>query len=212
MRKMLLGMVGAAAMAIASSASAQSVVIAPGAVAPISMQNDFRAQLLGLGLTNITTTGAGLNLTADAVLTFELLGSESGFNDTFTAGAVSFTEMSSFTPWGTMLLGSSSFTAGSLTGDLLFSSAGGVNATVGNDGFGIFWGPNTAFAGTNVFYIGYDDQITTAADDNHDDMIIRVTVSPAVPEPGTWAMMLLGFGAVGFAIRRRRAPALAQLA
>ena len=26
----------------------------------------------------------------------------------------------------------------------------------------------------------------------------------AVPEPGTWAMMILGFGMVGFAIRRRR--------
>lgn len=26
----------------------------------------------------------------------------------------------------------------------------------------------------------------------------------AVPEPGTWAMMLLGFGAIGFSIRRRR--------
>ena len=34
----------------------------------------------------------------------------------------------------------------------------------------------------------------------------------AVPEPATWAMMLLGFGAVGFAMRRRRTPALMQVA
>ena len=37
----------------------------------------------------------------------------------------------------------------------------------------------------------------------------------AVPEPGTWAMMLLGFGAIGFAMRRsrRRVPVrlLAQI-
>jgi PEP-CTERM motif len=30
----------------------------------------------------------------------------------------------------------------------------------------------------------------------------------AVPEPTTWAMMLLGFGAVGFSIRRKRRPTL----
>ena len=34
----------------------------------------------------------------------------------------------------------------------------------------------------------------------------------AVPEPATWAMLLLGFGAVGFAMRRRRTPVLAQVA
>jgi hypothetical protein len=33
-----------------------------------------------------------------------------------------------------------------------------------------------------------------------------------VPEPGTWAMMLLGFGAIGFAMRRSRRKPLAQLA
>ncbi|NJC05311.1 hypothetical protein GGQ97_001104 [Sphingomonas kaistensis] len=32
-------------------------------------------------------------------------------------------------------------------------------------------------------------------------------VSAAVPEPGTWALMLLGFGAVGYSLRRRRATA-----
>ena len=34
----------------------------------------------------------------------------------------------------------------------------------------------------------------------------------AVPEPGTWALMLLGFGGIGMALRRRRRPVLAQLA
>jgi hypothetical protein len=34
----------------------------------------------------------------------------------------------------------------------------------------------------------------------------------AVPEPATWALMLLGFGGIGMAMRRRRRPVLAQLA
>ena len=33
----------------------------------------------------------------------------------------------------------------------------------------------------------------------------------AVPEPGTWAMMLIGFGAVGFSMRRKR-PSMLQAA
>jgi hypothetical protein len=42
------------------------------------------------------------------------------------------------------------------------------------------------------------------------DVFARFTLSPvtpAVPEPSTWAMMLIGFGAIGFAARRRRALA-----
>ena len=39
------------------------------------------------------------------------------------------------------------------------------------------------------------------------------SLTPAVPEPATWAMMLLGFGAIGVSIRRRRGkPALMQIA
>ena len=212
MRKLVMGLLGATALVAASNASAQTVQIIAGDSSPVLGINDFQDELAALGLTDITTTGANLVLSGDAVLTFELLGSESGYDDSFDAGAVSYTENSGFTSWGSILLGSSSFAAGSLAGDLLFSSLGGVDATVGDAGFGIFWGPNTNFAATNVFYIGYDDQITNPDDDNHDDLILRVTVTPAVPEPGTWAMMLLGFGAAGYAMRRRRAPVLAQAA
>lgn len=38
------------------------------------------------------------------------------------------------------------------------------------------------------------------------------TLTAAVPEPATWAMMLLGFGAMGMVVRRRRKPVLAQIA
>ena len=44
------------------------------------------------------------------------------------------------------------------------------------------------------FGLGYDDFTFDASDG-------------AVPEPSTWAMMLLGFGAVGFAMRRRKVAA-----
>jgi hypothetical protein len=37
--------------------------------------------------------------------------------------------------------------------------------------------------------------------------IDNIGVISAVPEVGTWAMMLLGFGGVGFAMRRRTATA-----
>jgi PEP-CTERM motif len=36
------------------------------------------------------------------------------------------------------------------------------------------------------------------------DFSIEPATTAAVPEPGTWTMMLLGFGAAGFALRRRK--------
>jgi hypothetical protein len=35
-----------------------------------------------------------------------------------------------------------------------------------------------------------------------------IITAPAVPEPGTWATMLLGFGLIGWRIRRRAARRL----
>jgi hypothetical protein len=39
-----------------------------------------------------------------------------------------------------------------------------------------------------------------------------VSVATAVPEPGTWAMMLIGFGAIGASMRRRRSKQIPQFA
>lgn len=52
-------------------------------------------------------------------------------------------------------------------------------------------------AGQPVTFYLYDDNLR----DNSGGVSLQLT---AVPEPGTWAMMILGFGIVGGAMRRRQ--------
>lgn len=47
-------------------------------------------------------------------------------------------------------------------------------------------------------------QVLTVKGSSQANGAYNVTYSFAVPEPATWALMILGFGAVGFAMRRRR--------
>ena len=93
MRKLVLGLVGAAALSMGTTANAD-VIITPGTTVGIPAGfNDFTTDLNALGLFYVTTTGATLTLTQGSVITFEVLGTESGYFDTFTAGPVSYTEM-----------------------------------------------------------------------------------------------------------------------
>jgi hypothetical protein len=51
--------------------------------------------------------------------------------------------------------------------------------------------------------IAFDDG-GNPADADYDDLVVRFTVS-AVPEPATWAMMLLGFAGIGFGLSSQAA-------
>lgn len=220
MKKQLAALAVVSAMSVPASAQA-AALIEFGASSEISDNNDFKTWLNGLGLTRYATLGSSIVLDAGTTIQFEFLGSESGYDDTFFTGtipALSYTEStplqnSFLTP---ILLGTAVFDAGSLFDLLNFSSSGGAAATVGQDGFGIFLGPDQ-LSGTFVetFYFGYDDQVT-GQDDDHDDMIIRASllsprVTSAVPEPAAWAMLLTGFGLAGAAMRRRKQPREARL-
>jgi hypothetical protein len=73
---------------------------------------------------------------------------------------------------------------------------------------------STAFAGDGTIpagtYVGFEDlsqQDTHWTDNNYRDEQFVFTVT-AVPEPATWAMMILGFAGVGFLAYRRRHSAL----
>ena len=207
-----------AAVAFITSAGPASASVIVGFDPPtgIPSGNDFTTELGSLGLTQVATSGISLVLDEDSIITFDVLGSESGFDDGFQASGLTFQEFTSFlnsfaspTP-----VGSASFLAGDLAGLFGFTSSGGLSANVGEPGLALFLGANAVSGDPwSVFYLGFDDQLT-GPDGDFDDLIVRATVAPAtaVPEPATWGMALLGFGVAGFAMRRTRRKTLPQAA
>ncbi len=66
-------------------------------------------------------------------------------------------------------------------------------------------------------YVAFEDILNSHSNSDHnyrDEQFVftNTTMTTAVPEPSTWAMMLLGFAGIGFATyrhRSRRAPSIA---
>ena len=199
---------------VATPAAAATIIVNFGSTDAIPANNNFATQLGNLGLTQYASSGASLSLSGPARITFHFMGSESRFDDTFTFladsidDASTLTENSAFVSWAERYMGRGTYeTGGDLAGLLNFTTSGadGQGAAIGDQGFGIFLGPNAVSGDAyTTLFLGYDDQrsVQTPPDDNHDDFMIRMTVSP-VPEPATWALMIGGFGLVGTAMRRR---------
>jgi len=87
-----------------------------------------------------------------------------------------------------------------------FTLSNGFSTSVSNTA-NINSGPNLQFIGfisTNPF-----NTITLSVPNGQSLVIADFTTASAVPEPSTWAMMILGFAGVGFmAYRRKSKPAL----
>src|SRR5574338_22551 len=85
-------------------------------------------------------------------------------------------------------------------------------ALLGTDWFVSAFGVGDG-SGAGAGFDAFADHLTLAT--NNEAFGTRTydfQVAAAVPEPATWATMLLGFGLVGGAMRRRRKPLLAQAA
>jgi hypothetical protein len=202
----------AAGLAFAAPASAHMFEVTVGTqVIPIAgagtQKNEFKASLNGQGLFVYTDLNAAIRLLSGARLKFEYLGAESGFNNRFTTTTLSYQEfdgnVNRFA--APISIGTQDYVAG-IIGDWLFVRNGASPSYgIGTQQFGIFL-PDGLVSGakwtSKVLYLGFDDT-GAGPDDNHDDMIIRVTAMP-VPEPATWAMLIAGFGLVGAGLRRRR--------
>ena len=177
MRKLVLGLAGAAALAISSAAGAQVTVD------DCSMVCDG-PDVLG----NETTIGF----------------TESGLD------APTFSEYLQFT---NDLAGIYALTLDTSSSGIDFTSAiltgpGGPYNLVEefDNNISEFWNLSSLYLEAGQY------TLTINGNNNSTGSLGGTVTINAVPEPGTWAMMLLGFGAAGYAMRRRRAPVLAQAA
>jgi opacity protein-like surface antigen len=176
MRKLVLGMVGAAALAVGSAASATVTI------------------------DSSTMNASGPDVIGDIL---RINYQDSGMTDPFTE-TLTFTNTD---PGEYVLSLVTTFASVNFTSAILTGPSGPIDLAIQfNDPTLERWTTPTVglLAGQYTLTImgttGVDGQMGGHID-------IR-----AVPEPATWAMMLLGFGVVGFAMRRRRAPVLAQAA
>jgi len=85
------------------------------------------------------------------------------------------------------------------TGDFIYDLTNGQN--------------KFAFQGINGQSIaGLSFTVTGGGVSSVSQIRIGQALAAPVPEPTTWAMALLGFGVIGFTVRRRRRPSLTQMA
>lgn len=106
---------------------------------------------------------------------------------------------------------------GSIDGQQTFSAT-----DIGNGAAGFIFTIDTAqqayvnaiLGQGGTIYMALEATVTGAAGGPESFAIINVRQPTAVPEPATWAMMLLGFGGIGMTMRRkqRRNGALMQVA
>jgi PEP-CTERM motif len=207
MRNILLSIAGAAALASIAAAPANAAVVQFTG----STQGCFGASCAPAsgasfdgGLTGLDYVSGGFNQLSDST---GFLG-VGGTNDNL----------------GTFNLGAANHTYSGDVFNLLvnFTNPGSAASSIYS---ALLHGTVTSLNSGSVF-VDFDNtpQLITASNGSQFTLQVNdVSLTPgvlqilsgqlqAVPEPSTWAMMLLGFGAIGFSMRRRPRATLAQVA
>ena len=185
-----------------------AAIAAATTAAPASAATDFTFQFDGVGLFDdeslplgdgpitppVLGTGSFTSATDLGPGTYDL-SSLSGFTFTFTVNGDTYTQADIVTPLDGVAVRITD-TGGGIE-RLFFTESGGPDSNSGpnggsldlSDGINFLSFEPTSFGGNYLY------QETGSAGR-------YLALSSAVPEPATWAMMVLGFGAIGFGLRR----------
>jgi hypothetical protein len=186
-----------AALALASAAQAVSVpatTSTPTALGSITAGQAYTVTATGAADLLTGYNGLGLPFTANGIPTYTITGTYSSFSP----NGLDYDPSQNPSAHG---IGG----AGVLFGALL----GTFTATPTGPGDYFLLGSNYSFtAGSSGTLYGVVNDCPNCYADNSGGFTVTLALATGlpvgVPEPGTWAMMLLGLGGIGFAMRRKK--------
>lgn len=229
MKKIILGAIAAAVLWAAPSQAAIQLRF-DGDTGSLSFaqltanNNSFMPEIGALGF-DAFWYDTDIHFTEDGTVSFYAVGAESGYNNDFVAGMADSAyffengDFNNFNPlpaaFGTITVQAGT-SARNSQHDFEFSN-NQANEFVSHmenngQGMGVFFDSQYQFTNkrgkervnTDTILLAFADN-GGSSDADYDDLMILAKFTSAVPEPATWLMMIMGFGLVGVASRRRKA-------
>jgi hypothetical protein len=157
------------------------------------------------GATNVTSTFSFSQLEAPvgSVITFDLIGDYTRWSATESFGIVDGSSAKTIFAPGSTLGEVASYTVGSQFTGIFFNSNSGDSTQMypygSEGGLEVF-----KLSGSQGDVFAYEDWKLHPAEVDYNDMVVRVSITPAVPELSTWVSMLLGILCIVAMSRLRR--------
>lgn len=188
---------------IAVSVFAASVLMASAANAAITIGSTG----MTAGSADAVTTNITNNTTLPNTFSFDTVNAAVGTDTSFIDFKVDYDSLATFSVTTATNPASSVTLLNVLTGQMVNLDPNTYGGSAGSStGSGFSLNLNANLAANTWYRFVYSADMTKVA-----DISGTASFDSAVPEPATWAMMLLGFAGIGMSLRRRR-PTLAQLA